>query len=214
MNAKCNICTWFGTTPLSKHITSVDDELHNTFIEDLIRKYEKDKMSPDMIATSLKATIALVRAILKIKNIRIRGHIEAVANSVIQNRQNICGYGNGGFREDLNNELYRSSPEANFARILKFRKIEFEHEVPFDIKDENGKTICTYFLDFLVQKKQGFEVKGYQEETGEFKNRKKITLFTKQYPEIKLKVIFCNKQEWAELVLKYSKIVPFWEELK
>jgi len=208
--SKCPCCDWEGFI-LFSHISEMKDDRHDKFKEDIIKKYLEEKMSPGIIAEYYNISISSVKKILKNLNIPIRSHLEAVANAVEMNRHNINAYGIGGKRKDLNNEHYRSIPEANFARYLNYKNLKFKHEVAYKLFDEDGKFITTYFLDFLVDEKYGFEIKAYDLENGDFKNREKIILFKKQHPEIELKVLFCIKNNWKSLCEKYSKLIPLWE---
>jgi hypothetical protein len=209
---KCPVCNWLGTDNLPKHIINNDDELHKQLKKDIVKKYIIEKSSPFMIAKFYNITCILIVSILKKLNIDIRNHKEAVANAVQENRQNINAYGFSGFRKDLNS-YFRSCAEANFARILKYEKIDYKQEIAFKLFDENHNFLCTYFLDFLIADDQGFEIKGY-EKNGLFKNKEKIILFKKQYPNIKLKVLFCSSKEWKDIQQKYEKLIPLWESKK
>lgn len=208
---KCPIssCTWQGQFQLPKHIRESNDLEHNKFKEDVKRKYIVEKMSPAMIRRQYNISNMSVKKILKDLGVDLRSHHDSVITAIQNNRHNINAYGISGFRDDIG--LYcRSLPEANFARILKYENINFKKEVPFNLFDENGNLEKTYFLDFLANEDQGFEIKGYGDDY-DFKNKLKITQFTKQYPNIKLKVIFCSSQEWKDMTEKYSKFIPLWE---
>lgn len=204
--------TYFNYSDLKKHfLEKKDDKEHFDFIKIIGEKYSINLMSPDMIKNELGVSKKFIELALEFMNIKIRNHVEAVSVSVQQNRQNISAYGNGYFREDLQC-FFRSNPEANFARILKMQNINFEYEKRFSILDKNGKLLCTYGLDFFIEKfNQGIEIKGYQEKNGDFKNRPKILLFKKQYPNIKFKVLFCDSKEWKDLVAKYKPLIYNWE---
>jgi len=207
---KCPVCNFCEKIHLSTHIIENNDLIHTKLKNDIKTKYLDKKMSPIMISKQYNISSSSIKKILKNMNISHRTHHESVINAIKQNRHNISTYGIGGFRKDLNGH-YRSIPEANFARVLKYENIEFEREVPFNLYDENNNVISTYFLDFLINKNQGIEIKGF-ERNGDFKNRQKIILFTKQYKNITLKVIFCSSKEWKDIQNKYSKLIPLWEK--
>ena len=110
-----------------------------------------------------------------------------------------------GFREDLGHSV-RSSWEANFARILKYLKLDYVYEKQtFSLN--SGKT---YTPDFYIPKKDTFyEVKGY------IRNNKHQE-FIEQYPEKrlvlvnenfykKLMTLFSSKIEVQDKIIKYTK---------
>lgn len=69
-------------------------------------------------------------------------------------------YRNGCFRKDLN-MYFRSSWEANFARILNYLNKKWEYEPIVLSMAINGKTV-TYIPDFyLPDEKRFVEIKGY-----------------------------------------------------
>jgi hypothetical protein len=205
---KCPICSWSDICHFPKHIRESNDYEHNKFKQDIIKKYVEEKMSLWMIANEYNLSSSSIGGILNDLNIKIRDHHEAVINAIKHNRHNIKAYGIGGFRKDLN-DTFRCMAEANFARILTYNKIKFQKEVPFNLY-ENNKLLTTYFLDFLIGDNQGIEIKGFGNDYN-FKNKEKIILFTKQYPNIKLKVLYCTSQEWKNLEKKYSALIPLWE---
>jgi hypothetical protein len=203
-----------GPSEVNKHLSEfVDDIDHFKFFEFVVRQYKDELLTPMLIKERFGVHENIVKYVLNLMKVKIRGHIEAVAIAMQENRQNINAYGNGRYRKDLNH-YFRSNPEANFARILKYERIEYEYEVRFELFNENKKElVCTYTLDFLMRKfNQGVEIKGYQSANGDFKNRPKILLFKKQHPEIKLKVLFADSKEWKDLRMKYKSLIDTWEE--
>jgi hypothetical protein len=207
---KCPICNWENICYFPKHIRESNDNEHNKFKQDVIRKYVNEEMSPAMIANEYKIAVLSVTKILVDLGIKTRNHHESVINAIKHDRHNINAYGIGGYRSDLNNS-FRSIPEANFARILKYNNIVYKKEVAYNLyDDESMKLLSTYFLDFLINDDQGIEIKGYGDDYN-FKNKEKISLFIKQYPNIKLKVIYCTSEEWKNLEKEYMPLIPLWE---
>lgn len=105
-------------------------------------------------------------------------------------------------RKDLNNQFFRSTWEANFARILNYWKIPLEYEkTRFDLGD------CTYCPDFKILGKEPYfvEVVGFFDET----HKKKLGLFMKKYPNEKLQII--SKIEYKDLKQEFSKKIKNWE---
>lgn len=119
------------------------------------------------------------------------------------------GHARGGKREDLDNIYFRSSWEANYARILNLfiemgivESWEFEPQI-FDIGNDN------YIPDFMVVTKDGVEqfheVKGYLSETG----KRKLCKMKNKYPEISLQLI--SEPIYKSLERKYAQDIEYWE---
>ena len=110
----------------------------------------------------------------------------------------------GGLRNDLGHYV-RSNWEADFARILKLHKIEYEYEPKtFGLVDDNGEKL-SYTPDFYTPHNNTFyEIKGWMHEL----DSKKIELFQKQYSEYKF--ILINTTKFAELAMEYKNLIK-WE---
>lgn len=118
-------------------------------------------------------------------------------------------------------QFFRSSWEANYARILEVMKLQGlikDWDFEPDIFWFNGiKRGCrTYTPDFkiwLLDKDIGedelpfyfVEIKGYMDS----KSATKIKRFNSYFPEITLEVV-CSK-EYKELVKNYASVLPGWE---
>ena len=105
-----------------------------------------------------------------------------------------------GYREDLDC-YFRSSWEANFARICNFegKSWEYEPEI-FDLGSD-----IRYTPDFRVGDAY-FEIKGYNYPKG----KDKIELFKAQYPNIQFELIDSTK--YFELKRKYENLIKDWEK--
>lgn len=110
----------------------------------------------------------------------------------------------GGHREDLGHYV-RSTWEADFARILKHHKLEYEYEPrTFELRRQNGE-IVHYTPDFFVPVQNTFyEIKGWMHDL----DKEKIELFQKQYPGHNFILISATK--FAEFALKYKELIA-WE---
>jgi len=205
---KCPVCEWTGRTKLPNHIIESTNEQHTLLKETIVKNYLEDKMSTVLISEKLNITYGFIGSILKKLNIKTRNLQQAIVNAIQQGVISGYPFGICGHRNDLVG-IFRSTCEANFARLLDYEKVSYKREIAYSLYDENKKLLCTYFLDFLINDEQGFEIKGY-ENNGDFPNKEKIMLFQKQHPEIKLKVLFCSSKEWDELEKKYSKLIPMW----
>jgi hypothetical protein len=105
----------------------------------------------------------------------------------------------GGYREDLKN-YFRSSWEANFARILNFDNISWEYEKTTFILSDS----LTYTPDFQIGN-IFFELKGW--ETDKFKY--KFNLFKTLYPDVIVVMIYRDKYKTLEKL--YKRSIENWE---
>ena len=119
------------------------------------------------------------------------------------------GYAKGGKRKDLNNVYFRSSWEANYARILNhlvdgklIKGWEFEPDL-FDFGDER------YLPDFKITNAHGdtayHEVKGWMDET----SKRKLTKMRKFYPDVP--VVLIDSDEYKILENTYAPMIQNWE---
>lgn len=120
------------------------------------------------------------------------------------------GWGNGGLRPDLN-KGFKSSWEANIARLLNYLNIDWEYELAtncFAVEVKSGTTY--YHPDFKVFKKDNsyywFEVKGFWNQ----KSLEKVRSFYEKYPNERIELI--DNDIYYMLQEKYSSIIPHWEQ--
>ncbi len=109
-----------------------------------------------------------------------------------------------GFREDLGH-FVRSAWEADFARVLKLYKLDYQYEPKaFRLIKSSGEVV-NYTPDFYVPSNNTFyEIKGWLHDLDE----EKIKLFQKQYPQYNFVLI--NKTKFAEFALEYKELID-WE---
>lgn len=98
---------------------------------------------------------------------------------------NNFGYKNGR-RKDLDDVYFRSSWEANYARYLNFKGINWKYE-PIHFKLKNGTTYTPDFL--LIDYNEYVEIKGYWRDDA----KEKFIMFKEQYPEVKIKLVEENE---------------------
>ena len=111
------------------------------------------------------------------------------------------GRGKTGKRKDLNNQYFRSTYEANFARILNYLGIEWEYE-PCRFKFDD----CSWLIDFyLPQLDIWVEVKGWMRE----KDLKLIRKMYQEYPNENVKIL--DGDVYKELMDKLRKKILHWE---
>lgn len=111
--------------------------------------------------------------------------------------------GKSGKRQDLNNIFFRSSWEANFARILNKLNLKWEYEPKRFLLNDDDK-IMTYLPDFKVNECY-VEIKGFI--MPDKSNIKKFNLFRIQYPQFK--TLFIGPTEYKSLIEKYKTEVNF-----
>lgn len=181
----CKICGYKNTN-LTRHITvshelsaneyrkmfNINDKLfcqnsRNIFKENMKNNNPND--NPDAIK-KMKRTKAST------KSERVKKAKEQFANGERKVSDNI-GRGLNGIRPDLGHNC-RSMWEANIARILKLKNIEYEFEnQTYAFYDSQGNLIDSYLPDFYLPKYDAFlEVKGQMDDV----SLRKLELFEKE----------------------------------
>jgi len=80
----------------------------------------------------------------------------------LKNSTNPYSRTKSGKREDLNNVFFRSKAEANYARFLKFSKVEFKYESKMFIFEGIRRGNVSYTPDFYIEKEDKYiEFKGW-----------------------------------------------------
>lgn len=145
----------------------------------------------------------------------------------LKNSTNPYSRTKSGKRKDLNNIFFRSAAEANYARFLKFSKIEFEYEPNIFVFDGIKKGCVSYTPDFYIPKEDKYiEFKGWLDA----KSITKLKRFKKYFPNEFKKMSFVkqrlNKKDLGILieigfsikqihdfkeVEKISALIPNWE---
>ena len=128
-----------------------------------------------------------------------RPHSEETRKKLIGHlNHNFNGYGRGGFRKDLSC-YFRSSWEANLARIFNYLKISWkyeEHRICF----EDGSIL----LDFwLPEKLFDIEVKGWDRDS----KLKKLFI---SYPNYPIKIV--DGETYKKLISMFKDKIPAWEK--
>lgn len=111
------------------------------------------------------------------------------------------GRGKCGIREDLGC-YFRSTWEANYARILNLRGRTWQYE-PRVFTFEDG---TTYRPDFYVKQQGYIEIKGYESEEWE----EKLAQFREQFPRTKLTVVGLDL--YRRLRRRYKDRIVTWED--
>lgn len=111
-------------------------------------------------------------------------------------------------------KYFRSRWEANFARVLEFRKasgeiLDWKHEPKTFWFDGIKRGCVSYLPDFLVTMPDGselfYEVKGWMDE----RSMTKLKRMKKYYPKVRLELI--DAKAYKELERSLSKIIDGWE---
>lgn len=113
----------------------------------------------------------------------------------------------GGTRKDLG-QYFRSSWEANIARVLDYEDIEWIYEYKRFYFKDNSSHILSYQPDFyLPQFNKWIEVKGW------FDDKSKIRLkkFKKEYPEENNNLIVIDEKFYYEISSELNYKITYWE---
>lgn len=113
-----------------------------------------------------------------------------------------------GIRKDLG-QYFRSSWEANIARILDYENIEWQYECNRFYFKEDIDGVISYQPDFyLPQFHKWIEVKGWMDD----KSKTRLSLFEKQYPEEYKNLILIDRKFYESLQKEFKDIITYWED--
>lgn len=114
---------------------------------------------------------------------------------------------NGGKREDLCNQYFRSSWEANIARYLNFLGKKWEYE-PREFIFEGVRRGCiSYTPDFyIIDDDTWIEVKGWMDK----KSATKLRRFKKYYPDQFSRLEIIGPERYRE-ISKLRQVIKHWE---
>lgn len=126
----------------------------------------------------------------------------------IQEKNDDVSWSKEGYREDLDYG-FRSSWEANIARLLNYKNLKWKYEaefIPLDLSKERIKITPTYIPDFTLEDNTIIEVKGFWD----IRSKAKMKFVKEQYPKRKILVIDCDI--YLSIYRRYHDIIPNWEE--
>lgn len=119
-----------------------------------------------------------------------------------------CEHGSGSthhYRPDLK-ETFRSSWEANVARVLRHKKIPYEYEAHMLPRhDKDGSVTGVYIPDFWLSGNRVIEVKGFWDRD----SREKVLEMKKYYPDYKYFIV--DQDIYSSLAKLYCDQIPGWE---
>ena len=114
----------------------------------------------------------------------------------------------GGIRKDLG-IYFRSSWEANIARILDYENIEWKYEYKRFYFDDKSDGILSYQPDFyLPQFHKWIEVKGWMDE----KSKIRLNRFSIEYPDQNKNLILIDEHFYHDLQKEFKDIITYWED--
>ena len=129
----------------------------------------------------------------KVVSAETRAKMSRSASERVKNKpESLFTRGTGGTREDLG-QYFRSTWEANFARILNHQGKEWQYE-PKTFELEEG---FTYTPDFLVDGVY-YEIKGWWDA----KSVRKLLLFRQKYTTIEIMTV--GEEEYKALLKEYK----------
>lgn len=114
----------------------------------------------------------------------------------------------GGIRKDLG-QYFRSSWEANVARILNYKNIEWEYESKRFYFNDKSEGVLSYQPDFyLPQFNKWIEVKGWMD------NKSKIRLkrFSIEYPDENKNLILIDEHFYNNIQKEFKDVIAYWED--
>lgn len=126
---------------------------------------------------------------------------------IIHTGENAYSRCKGGHRKDIDH-YFRSSWEANIARLLNFKSIKWEYEYKrFNFENEI-EGVLSYQPDFyLPEYNIWIEVKGWMDD----KSKKRLELFKIYYPDEYKNFILIDQKYYYSLEKEYSNIIENWE---
>lgn len=113
-----------------------------------------------------------------------------------------------GRREDLGDVHFDSRYEANYARYLNHKGIQWERCGKVFYFEGVTRGAVNYKPDFyLAEDDEYIEIKGWEQP----KDRTKWKRMAKYHPDVKLRVV--PKKEYLALEREFGKLIPNWEFL-
>ncbi|MEF3355817.1 HIRAN domain-containing protein [Paenibacillus sp. GYB006] len=176
-----------------------------------------DKFPVDIVYPKPESVIGKFESIMRRANISNCGFTDrdgdiSFFSHIIKNDSRVS---NVGFRKDLG-QVFLSTYEANVARILNFKNIEWDYEKKgFSLKSNTVKIVndieidtISYFPDFFLNHNIIIEVKGFWDRH----SIDKVSLFNQQILDYELYII--DSDMLLSLEKMYKNIIPNWEAMR
>jgi hypothetical protein len=178
-------------------------ELRKKFSETMKKSWKEGKINPSnnwsKTDEGKKKLSELAKGKLCTPEMRKNMSIAAQAR-LRTKREKMYTTAKGGTRNDLN-QYFRSSWEANFARILNFQGKQWQYEPKTFQLTETMSYTPDFFCEGVF-----FEIKGRMDET----SKNKLELMFQLFPDVKIEVIDCVK--YNLLRLQYKQLLKStWE---
>lgn len=132
-----------------------------------------------------------------------------------------------GKREDLDNIFFRSSAEANYARYLKFFKIDFKYEFKTFYFEGIKRGTVSYTPDFYIPEEDRYiEFKGWLDKKSITRLKRFRRYYPKEFDAMQIVKQTLSKKHFGELceigflphqiidfktVTKMAAVIPGWE---
>ncbi len=176
-------------------------ELRKKFSETMKKTWRDGKIDTTKHWTKTpEGKVHLSRLLKGVKHGPHPGKSLAAQRRVRTKRETLYTSAKGGHRQDLN-MYFRSMWEANFARILNFKKLKWEYET----KSFQLEPSFSYTPDFYVVEEDAFyELKGRMDE----KSKRQLELMAKVFPNVTVHVV--DGAKYAELRVQFKHLVA-WE---
>lgn len=114
---------------------------------------------------------------------------------------------NGGYREDIGC-YFRSSWEANIARLFNYLGIIWEYEPTRYSFPDVGDGVLSYCPDFFLTDTQSIvEVKGWMDE----KSLARLKKLKQYYPQVYEKLLLVDEKRYRTIEKDFSKVISNWE---
>lgn len=134
---------------------------------------------------------------------RVLNYSKSMSKSKIGKPCNqVHGRGNAGVRKDLGNYYFRSSWEANFARLLNYFNIDWDYEPCRFVFDNSSLLVDFYLPKFDVW----IEIKGFCDK----RSSEKLAKMNSNFPDENVKIL--DREAYRFIKEKYSSQIAGWEQ--
>lgn len=178
-------------------------ELRQKFSETMKKNWVDGKIDTSNHWAKTQEGRARISARVKGKKLGPQPNMSIAAqNRLRTKRESLYSSARGGYRSDLD-QYFRSSWEANFARILNHEGKQWTYENKTFQLDES----LSYTPDFyVIAEETYYEIKGRMNE----KSQRQLELMNSKFPEVKLIVI--DGVKYNELKVQYKDLLHnLWE---
>lgn len=199
---------YYKSQVLPKHRELLLSYLHNNHPKGMLGKHHTEDVC-SRISKAVSERFANMTDEEK-KRISDKQRRTRMARKPYSSTEKTHSRGRGGKRDDIG-KYFRSSWEANTARVMSFENIRWEFEPKRFIFPDDGSGVLSYCPDFyLASCDMWVEVKGWMDE----KSVTRLKKFEKYYPDESRKLVIIGEQEYRKMESIYSPQIPLWEFTK